>query len=171
MIKQLGLTLIELLVTVAILAILMTIALPSFQDFFASNRVATSTSDFVTALNLARSEAIRRGETVSVIKNGGASKNWDGGWTIFLDSNSDGIADAGEVLRAGAAMPTNVTMRSNNAALDLFGFSPSGRIVGGGNGSFFLCHNSDEVGGRAVVLTAIGRVRVEDIAVGGTCEP
>src|SRR3569832_2414901 len=54
-----GFTLVELLVTISIATILVTLAVPSFSDFVKNNRMITLTNDFVTALNVARSEAIR----------------------------------------------------------------------------------------------------------------
>ena len=61
-----GFTLIELMITVAMLAVLLGIAAPSFARMLASNRMATQTNDFIAALNLARMEAVRRGQSVSI---------------------------------------------------------------------------------------------------------
>ena len=57
--RQNGFTLVELMVTVAVLAILSTIAYPSFQSTIRSNRVATTTNELIASLALARSEAIK----------------------------------------------------------------------------------------------------------------
>ena len=57
-----GFTLIELMVTLTVMAILLSIAAPSFTSLMAANRMSTQTNEFIGALNLARSEAVRRGQ-------------------------------------------------------------------------------------------------------------
>lgn len=61
-----GFTLIELMVTVAILAIVLAVGVPSFQRFIRDNQVRTDTNAFISGLQLARSEAVKRGTQVSV---------------------------------------------------------------------------------------------------------
>jgi type IV fimbrial biogenesis protein FimT len=61
-----GFTLLELMVTVAVLAILVTVGVPSFRDLIQNNRVTTQTNELVTALNFARTEAVKRGRAIEV---------------------------------------------------------------------------------------------------------
>lgn len=153
--KQYGLTLIELLVTLAILAILMTIALPSFRDFFASNRIATASSDLVTNLNLARSEAIRRGMPVRLVSTNGGG-DWTGGWTIVVDTNNDGdYTDTGEELRRAGQASTLITIASSFTTM--IEFQPSGRANTAGN--FFICHDANTGSAREISVNMIGRIR------------
>ena len=67
-----GFTLIELIVTITIIAVSMTIAVPGFQNMFARNRVANQVNDFLLATKLARSEALRRGSVVSILAEDGS---------------------------------------------------------------------------------------------------
>src|SRR3569623_2831686 len=88
---QYGFTLVELLVTISIATILLTMAVPSFSDFVKDNRMVTQTNDFVTALNQARSEAIRRGSRDTVCKRSSgagcsAAGNREQGWIVILDA-------------------------------------------------------------------------------------
>ena len=101
--RQTGFTLVELMITIAVAAVLLAIALPSFQQSLRSNRVATATNEMIGALSLARSEAIRNngGGAVCSSANGTAcGGNWSDGWLAWADTNGNGALDAGErVLR------------------------------------------------------------------------
>ena len=98
--RQTGLTLVELMTTLAVLAVLAAIAAPSFTSLFERWRTSQAISAFESTLAFARSEAIRRGGGISIIRSttqdcgGQASNAWQCGWTVSLDSNADGTADA-----------------------------------------------------------------------------
>ncbi|HZX80412.1 MAG TPA: GspH/FimT family pseudopilin [Lysobacter sp.] len=99
-----GFTLIELMVAIAIVAILAAIAFPSFQYTIRSSRVATTTNQLIAAVALARTEAIRstRGGGVCVSGDGascGTGTNWNSGWMVWADRNGNGTFDSGEELR------------------------------------------------------------------------
>jgi type IV fimbrial biogenesis protein FimT len=74
-----GFTLIELMVVVAIAAVLLAIGVPSFKSFIEGQRVKTAASDFATAAVFARSEAIKRNAEVGVVA---ATTGWKDGWSI-----------------------------------------------------------------------------------------
>ena len=103
--KNTGFTLIELIVTVSIAAIVTSIAVPSFSAMIKSNRVTAATNEVVSALILARSEALKRKNSVSICVSdnqtactGGSSGNFfSDGWIVFLDCNPDGSFDAAGV--------------------------------------------------------------------------
>lgn len=80
-----GFTLIELMVTIAILAILLNIALPDFRQMLASERVRSANSDMFAALILARSEAIKRNSPVTLVPD---ATGWNGGWTVQVGGNA-----------------------------------------------------------------------------------
>lgn len=82
-----GFTLVELIVTIAIVAIVAAIALPSYREFMLRMNTTTLTNDLVGALNIARTEAVRRGRSVAVISNGG---NWNNGWQIVVAKTVSG---------------------------------------------------------------------------------
>ncbi|MEE4379215.1 MAG: GspH/FimT family pseudopilin, partial [Candidatus Competibacteraceae bacterium] len=84
--KQNGFTLLELMVTMAIAAIVLTVAVPSFQGIILNNRIASHTNDFASSLNLARSEAVKRARRTVLCKSSDgatcdtSSAGWEQGW-------------------------------------------------------------------------------------------
>ncbi len=98
--KQTGFSLLELMATVAVGGILLAIGLPSFVNLIKSNRLTTQTNSVLTALHLARNEAINRGHNIRVLPLV-AGTDWAPGWQVRLDVNSDGVTDADDtVLRS-----------------------------------------------------------------------
>jgi type IV fimbrial biogenesis protein FimT len=82
-----GYTLVELMVTVAIAAILAAIALPNFREFLIRQNTIEIANDLVGSLSTARAEAVKRGIPVRVTPTG---SDWGGGWTVSADTGHDG---------------------------------------------------------------------------------
>jgi len=98
--KQQGFTLIEMIVTVSIAAILASIAVPSFTKMIERNRVSSGTNEFLSALILARSEAVKRSENISICTSqdqascaAATHAEYATGWIVFTDCDTDGILD------------------------------------------------------------------------------
>ncbi|WP_372971439.1 GspH/FimT family pseudopilin [Marinobacter sp.] len=83
---QRGFTLIELMVVVAVLAIVATVAVPSFQQLIENNRLATESNRILSAISFARSEAVRVGDDVSLTADSGG---FDEGWCVHLGADCD----------------------------------------------------------------------------------
>jgi type IV fimbrial biogenesis protein FimT len=100
-------TLIELVVTIAVLAIVMGLAVPGFNSFIQSNRVTGHANGMVSALAFARSEAVNRSEQVRFCPVNAAGNgcdddgDWSTGWIALVQSGPD----AGEVLRIWPPVP------------------------------------------------------------------
>ena len=139
-----GYTLLELMVTVTIAGILMGVAVPSFTSIISSNRLTTYANELVTALNFARSEAIKRGQDVVVRKTG---TNWEDGWQVFVDIDrstpaKQNVLDAGDiVLRIYSKLSDSFTLRGNNNFTNFIRYQPDG--TSSNIGSFVICDNSD----------------------------
>ncbi|MHB8473215.1 MAG: GspH/FimT family pseudopilin [Gammaproteobacteria bacterium] len=127
---QSGFTLIELVVTISVAAILMALAVPSFRSTIQNNRVTGQANEFITSLTMARSEAVKRGRNAYVcISSDGATckgTNWAVGWLIWVSGNTAGTWDATETtLRVHEALPTGSTLTEAGGAASVQ-FNPDG---------------------------------------------
>lgn len=84
--RQQGFTLIEVLMVIVIIGVFMALAAPSFRTYTASQRVKTASFDLYASLVFARSEAIKRRQTVTVAANGG---DWAAGWAVTVAGITD----------------------------------------------------------------------------------
>lgn len=168
----LGFTLVELIITIAIAAILLAVGIPSFQEIIKTNRMAANVNEFIAALNLARSEAIKRGVAVTVCKGTSTgcinSSAWQNGWIVFSDSaGTAGVLNAGTgaclatedcILRVYPALSVGYTFDGNNNVTNRVTYDPRGMI--NTMGTLVMC---DDRGfgenARAVVIARTGRSR------------
>jgi type IV fimbrial biogenesis protein FimT len=142
--KARGFTLVELLVTIAIAAILLALAAPSFKRTIQSNNMSNAVNTFMSDLRYARSEAIRRGGRVILCRTdlpesatpscdtsaGTTGKGWATGWIVMLDVDGDGNWSSGDqMLRLQSALngiDTIVEGTASNATK--FKFTATGRL-------------------------------------------
>ncbi|MDD5033548.1 MAG: GspH/FimT family pseudopilin [Methylococcaceae bacterium] len=171
-----GFTLIELMVTLSVAAIVLTLAVPSFESSIQKNRLATQSNQLITALNLARSEAIKRGVQVTVCKsaNGSActtSGGWEQGWVVFVDNTQVAGNVAGTIdgtdqnLRAFGPLSGKGSLSGGGNFGKWIAYLPSGISRGDtglANGTFSLCSGGTSNKGKSILINNTGRVRVED---------
>jgi type IV fimbrial biogenesis protein FimT len=170
---QQGFTLLELIITLAVVAILSAIALPGFDTFIRNNRLTTQANAFVSALSLARSEAIKRGSRVVVCKSADGkqcSKNngFEQGWIVFADSNNNATVDpSDEIIRVFAAMPVGMTLTGNRFISDYISYTADGinKSINNGpqDGTLTLCQETGNPG-RQIIVGRRGRVQVQTLA-------
>jgi type IV fimbrial biogenesis protein FimT len=108
-----GFTIIELMIVVTLVAIIATVAVPSFQGLVESNRQKSTTNSVLGILNYARSEAVRRGEPVAVRAVGGSLQN---GLEV-VHTEDDGTEN---ILRTTEEMPGSVTMSLASGDMPVF---------------------------------------------------
>lgn len=130
-----GFTLIELMVTVVVLGLLMTIAVPSFTDMIRNHRSLTAADELTSALNLARVEAVKRGKRVSICPSTNGTScsgtSWQGGWITFVDAaasdtSSTASVATGGVINRRVGMPTGATATGTASFIRFsgLGYSP-----------------------------------------------
>ena len=176
--KSQGFTLIELMVTLALAAIVLGLAVPSVSNMIRSNSVISLNNEIVADLQYARSEAIKRNLPVVVCAStngtscvGSATNTWDSGWIVFVDVNFDmnpnGAGDV--VIRVSNGSPRDtITVRTRaGAAFDIdagFGYRgdgypsvPSGSATP--TGEILVCDQSDVDYSSRIVMNPTGRLQ------------
>jgi len=140
--RNFGYTMLELVMVIAIVAILATIAMPGFKYVTTSNRIASEVNGLLGDMQFARSEAVKEGQTVTVCiaananlnscAGAAAGGNWALGWIVFLDTNNNQQVDANEaVIRAQPAFSGTDTFVAGSAAFNSvtfnrLGYAPTG---------------------------------------------
>ena len=106
-----GFTLIELMITLAIAAILLMVAVPNLSAYRRNAELTSAANTFMAGLNTARSEAMKRGRNAIVVPTNNGS-NWNGGWVVFVDVNGNQTFNEGTdfVVASQAELPTGVNI-------------------------------------------------------------
>jgi len=176
-----GLTLIELMVTLGVLSAMFMIGVPQFKRMTETNRIAGSINSLVGDLKLARTEAAKRSQIVTVCSSTNGltcanSASWESGWLVFSDENRDTIIDANDIiLSSNAGLPTGFTLSDIDfVSAGIIQYLPSGALRGADpDGTFILCEstNNDVERARGINISNMGRVsRAPDLNADKTRE-
>jgi len=171
--KENGFSLIEVIVTLAIAAIVLSIGVPSFQSYIQNNRQTIAINELATALQLARNSAISRRVAVTLCKSpnaanciiGADSGDWSQGWMMFTNPNGiNGVAnldpDAGEeLLRVHGGLRDNATFIGSGPVANQITFIAQGRINNGFGGTITYCDSRGNTAATALVISVGGQVR------------
>ena len=177
--RQLGFTLMELIITLVIAAILVSLAVPNMRTFIQNGRISTQANDFVTDITYARSEAIKRGTNVALCASTSGTaclpdvvnpNNWRIGHMIFVDLDNSSTWSANDLpLRFREALGGVNTQNSYSYLLPpvvfagLLVFNPQGNLTSnsGSTITFNLCDERGTTRGRSITVNRTGQVRVQ----------
>lgn len=166
-----GFTLVELMITLVVLAILVSVAIPSFKDTIIRNSIESQISDLQSSLSYARSEAVSRSTRVSICRSSNSTScssgtSWTDGWIVFIDNNSagsHGVVDSGEeIIKVHEALDAgNSLTLSDGATKDFIQYDSRGVISGDSalsNGTFSICKPGESATyARGLIVTVTGR--------------
>jgi len=185
--SETGFTLIELIITVVVAAVLASIAIPSFNNFVREERITSLANEILTSLVYARTEAIKRNRRVTMCKSAdpaaaqptcdtAANTTWNEGWIIFVDGEPPAAGNgqrepatetllrtAGPINGGGGGGAMQLTSADADIAYNV-SYLPRGitQKIGGGSqsGTIKLCEGGDPIKGRNIIISQTGRVRV-----------
>jgi type IV fimbrial biogenesis protein FimT len=155
---------IEMLLAMTVLAIVLSLALPSLRDLQQRNRIDAAANELVAHINLARLHAVTKQE-ITVVCPGSAAggcrgdNRWDRGWVVFRDPDRDGRPNTGDhVLRVGARLDG---LDADSGGRTRLRYLPTG-FAPGTNQTIKLCDPASELA-RAVIVSNPGRPRVDSL--------
>ncbi|OJW95313.1 GspH/FimT family pseudopilin [Thiobacillus sp. 65-1402] len=174
--KQSGVTLLELMVVLAVSAILLGIGIPGFAAFTRNSHLTSAANELLSSLHLARSEAIKRSSRVVVCTSVTGTScavggGWHQGWLVFHDANNNAVVDSGEtVIQARQAFQAGLRLTGNTLVSKYISYAPSGasKLTSGAfqAGTLTLCSESDGSGsGRQIVISSTGRPRTAKVTL------
>lgn len=161
-----GFTLVELLAVLLVSAVLLAAAVPAFEGLAKRQHLTGIQRVFFSSLANAKQAAVTRNERVALCptKNGRQCLphgRWHEGWITFVDADADRQPDRDEpVLERQSGLDGNATLTSSRYRR-VITFFPSG-TAGGSNATFTLCSPDRQTSARAIVLSRLGRIRMDE---------
>jgi type IV fimbrial biogenesis protein FimT len=159
-----GFTLIELMVTMAVVAVLLSAGVPTFSALIKNNRLVTENYALRTVLSAARSEAQTQRTTVTVCRSANglncSTGDWGAGYMAFIDLDNDrqlDEEDGEQLLQSRVQDSSNVVVRYSRAS-DVLLFNSNGNAVDS-NGTFTFCDDRGAEKARGLIVSAVGALR------------
>lgn len=164
-----GYSLYELLITTSLMAILLTVGVPSFSALTARQRQHAEINALFHAVHVARKESIMRRKVVSICPSDdgascGSMADWSRGWLMFENSDRDSPpeVDAGEAILQHHTVAENVIIHGNRR-----GFTLRATVLRATNGTLVVCDTANRIRPRALIVSYTGRPRVSFKKTGG----
>jgi type IV fimbrial biogenesis protein FimT len=173
--RQTGFTVIELMIAVALSAILLSMAVPAMNTFVSNSRQTGTVNDFLASMHMARSTAITMNTRVTVCPSSDAQNceavSWDEGWIVFTDGDSDQSVDVGETMVSTSAGGDGLSIASAEFG-DFLMFRPNGRAMNAtlneNSGQFTVCDHRGASHAKVLIVDLSGRPRISDKKMDGS---
>lgn len=130
-----GFTLVELMVTLAVLTIILGIAVPGMGDFVSNQRVRSQADSMLASLALARNESITQNLRVTLCPSSNGTSctgTWSQGWIVFRDGGTAGTVDGSDTVMRAFSSKKNVSISMSSNFSSYVSFRPTGRSLGSG---------------------------------------
>jgi type IV fimbrial biogenesis protein FimT len=168
-----GMTLVELMVSIAIVATLMAIGVPSYRYVTNANRIASEVNSLLSDMQLARAEAIKEGLPVTVCSSAdgascSGSTSWSTGWIVFADPNNDQTVNNGEIpLRVQRAFHGSDSFDADNS-VNAVTFNREGFTFGTPSPTTITLHDqtSNAKWTRCLAIMTVGMISTESVGAG-----
>ena len=194
-----GFSLVELMIAIAVAAILTAIAWPNFRDFMHRNTVTAQANQLLASLQYARNEAVSRRYPTAVCASASSDdtspacdggNSFDGGWMVWRDSSLTGVPAYTSSSGSGTDELLRVTSPQNGVSIEAFlgttaanqfSFDQRGMVTGAGGkiANIVVCAkdktedsvgvNTARVPGKYVRVDPSGRITVQNLASGEKC--
>jgi len=164
--KRKGFTLIELMMVMAIVGTVIAIAVPNIGEFIKNNRIKSRMFDLLNAINQARTEAVKRKDTIIICRSNdtddaptcaGDANTWTTGWIVYADVDDDGALTVDPDIVISKAIPAGGTVAIMSTADELI-YNPDGTTDTFTR--FAICDNRGEENGRQVNVALVGRAAI-----------
>lgn len=169
--KPYGFTLFELLIAVAILVIMATLAIPGMSAQIQNSRANAALFEMFSTLSLARSEAIKRGYRVGLCpSDDGTSCNntfsWQDGWILFKDPDRNGLPDTANATIIYHNVNINIRILTTSGRRKVM-YQPDGTVTGNSNMTMTFCRPLTNQPPDQIVQSQSGRIRVNKRVLAG----
>ena len=168
--QNFGFSLVELMITLVVLGIVMSVAVPNFIGMIDRNKVVEAGNRLTSNIKQVRSEAIKRNSPIALKSN--VTYQWHQGWEMYAGDFAGGDAVAGDEvpIQVVAASNDSVTITGDSQAGMWLSFFANGMLnEGNTTATFVICNNGDAATGRILTVDRGGRTRIDVIPDGGDC--
>ncbi len=170
--KKNGFTLFELVITLTIAAILVTIAIPAFSRTIAKTRLRSQLQIVFTHHQLARSEAIKTSQRVTLCKSDNGTQctseaSWSEGWIVFSDPDLDKtVNNSDRIIVVQQALASSLSLNYRGfGSPNYISYFADGRSTS--NGTFTLCDQYGAPDAKSVIISRTGRARIDSKTASG----